>query len=109
MKTYWNKVVAFWDNATIFWELAMEYKRSALAILIAVVLLGFAAYSRLPPATSCAWKAMVVQSVPYEKWRFNVLPSKWNDQCQYFNGTRWIPLEKVMDVGAGEMEELELN
>lgn len=95
MKTYW-------ENLVILFEFAMEYKKTVVTILLALIAAGYMTYTRLPPATSCAWKAMVVQSVPYDKWRFNAIPSNWTDQCQYYNGTRWIPLEKVMDVGAGE-------
>ncbi len=58
-----------------------------------------------PNLTTCFWKASVVQSVPSDKWRFNWWSGTFKDQCQYYNGTRWISLEKVMDVGANGVDE----
>lgn len=47
---------------------------------------------------------MARQSVPWDLWRFN----SFTLDCQYFNGTRWIELKKVMDVG-GDVGDMEIE
>ncbi len=74
-----------------------------LGILLAVILLAILVFLgyRLPDGLRCAYTATVDQSVPSELWRYNFVSGK----CQYYNGTRWIPLLKVMDVGSGDLSE----
>ncbi|WOL24689.1 hypothetical protein [Vibrio phage PG216] len=91
------------DNTIILAEEAKSHPRITAAVLVAVLAMGYVAYTRVPAIASCTWTAVVDQSVPWDLWRHNM----WNNNCQYYNGTRWIALEKVMDVGAGHTEELE--
>lgn len=83
--------------------LNFSIKRPRLALLLALMLsyAGYIAYDRVPKALGCTYDAVIDQGVPFDKWQFNWMAGK----CQYYNGTRWIPLQKVMDVGA----ELELG
>lgn len=93
------------NKAKSFGSTIANYPKTAIAIVIALSASCYWGYTRLPSATGCAYEAMVKQSVPWELWRFNFMA----DECQYFNGTRWIPLQKVMDVGGGgEVEDMEM-
>jgi len=106
----WKNV---WDNTIV--TLAFIYecfrykpKRSIAVTLLIAIVLNFL-IDRTPNMLSCTWKAVVVQKVPSEKWTFNWLPSTFDEQCRYYNGTRWVVLEKVVDVGmdASSLEDLE--
>ena len=99
------KLSKIWENIVFVAELAIDYKKTAVAIVLVLLICGYTAVTRVPALLSCTYSAVVDQSVPSEQWRHNM----WNNNCQYYNGTRWIPLEKVMDVGAGESSELESN
>lgn len=91
------------DNTVILAQEAKSHPKITAAVLVATLMLGYTAYTRVPAIASCTWTAVVDQSVPWDLWRHNM----WNNNCQYYNGTRWIDLKKVMDVGAGGSNELE--
>ncbi|CAL9975200.1 hypothetical protein VPHD480_0194 [Vibrio phage D480] len=92
------------DNIVILAQEAKDHPKIAITALVAAIALGYATYTRAPAIASCTWKATISQSVPWDLWRHNM----WTNECQYYNGKRWIALDKVMDVGAGgdELEEL---
>lgn len=76
-------------------------------MLLALIGLGYAAYSRVPPAMQCAWEAAWIDDMPADKWRFNWTPSKYSKQCQRKRADgSWIAYSKASDVGLedGEME-----
>ncbi|AGN30204.1 hypothetical protein VPFG_00204 [Vibrio phage nt-1] len=97
------KLKNLFDNAVILAQEAKSKPKITASVLLAVLALGYGAYTRVPAIASCTWTAVIDQSVPWDLWRHNM----WNNNCQYYNGTRWIDLKKVMDVGAGNAEELE--
>lgn len=86
----WNKTVN-----TVKW--IYNRPKTSVFLLALLMSLGYASYTRIPAGTKCAYRAMVDQSVPWDLWRFNVATMN----CQYYNGTRWIDLFKVMDVSSG--------
>ncbi|AUR85899.1 TMhelix containing protein [Vibrio phage 1.081.O._10N.286.52.C2] len=90
------------EDASIYFDMAMEHKKKLIFVLLLCVAAIYGAYTRIPVLLSCTWTAVVVQSVPSDLWRHNAL----DNTCQYYNGTRWIDLKKVMDVGVGT-DELE--
>ena len=79
-------------------------KKSVMFLIIALAALGitYKGLTRIPSAISCYYDASWSQGVPSELWRFNLVTA----ECQYYNGKRFIPLQKVMDVGAGDLDEL---
>lgn len=97
MKKFNNAI----ENVTIFYEAAKDNPKKSIAIIIAALMMLYCtiiAISRVPNALGCYWKAEIEQSVPDELYRYNWI----SDSCQYYNGSRFIPLDKVIDVGAGE-------
>lgn len=97
------KLRNIFDNIGILFSEAKGRPKIALSIVALIVAMGYMSVTRAPAIASCSWKAMVSQSVEWDLWRHNM----WTNDCQYYNGKRWIGLEKVMDVGAGEdLEEL---
>jgi len=94
------KIPDWLDNVVLVAQAAKKRPKIAVAVLL---VLGAIAY-RAPAIVSCTWEATASQSVPWDLWRHNM----WTNECQYFNGKRWIRLDKVMDVGAGsDAEDLE--
>jgi len=104
----WKNV---WDNTIVtcaFIYESFRYKpKRSIAVALLLLVLGNFLVDRTPNMVNCVWEATVVQSVPPEKWRFNWWPSTYDKQCQYFNGVRWIKLDKVVDVGMEAPEDLE--
>ena len=96
-----NKLRDIFNTITIFYEAALDNpkKSIALALVSAIIIaITYKAVSRVPDTVACWWKASISQDVPSELWRHNLV----TNECQYFNKSRWIPIDKVMDVGAGE-------
>ncbi|CAM0053348.1 hypothetical protein VPHF86_0182 [Vibrio phage F86] len=91
------------DNVAIAISEAKNYPKVTVAALIVLALTAYVAVTRVPAIASCTYTAVIDQSVPWSDWRHNM----WNNNCQYFNGKRWIDIKKVMDVGAGELDEIE--
>ncbi len=85
-------------------DLIKDFPKISASVLTIILLAGYIITTRTPAALSCTWQAVVVQSVPWDKWQYNWMAN----QCQYHNGTRYIPLNKVMDVGMNE-DEATLN
>lgn len=97
-----NRINDYIENIKILFEVMLEHKKKSLAAILIILSIGIFAWNRIPSALSCTWDAVVDQGVPYDQWRYN----PWSNKCQYFNQTRWIPLQKVVDVG-GSGEEFE--
>lgn len=99
-----DKLKNIWLNFLVLVDLVKEKPKTIGVVVVLVFATLFFAASRIQPAFDCYIEAEWSQSVPDDKWRFNI----WMKECQYFNGTRWIPLKKVVDVGAGgDTSELE--
>lgn len=80
-----------------------NYPKLFLSIVLTTLLAVYVISLRLPQAVDCSVQSLVRQSVPWDKWRYN-----WFiDECQYNNDIRWIPLQRVLDVGSGDVEEVE--
>ena len=71
-------------------------------MIITLTFTGFTIY-RTPDYFGCLYEAKIDQSVESGGWRFNWVANK----CQFFNGDRWIKLDKVIDVGSGDVDALE--
>lgn len=74
-----------------------------LSLLLALIVLGagFLVIFRGPDFVKCGYNASFIQSLPGDSWRFNITPSSFEKQCQYRRSDgRWIPLNRVTDVGA---------
>ncbi len=92
------------DNLIILWEAGIRYRKMFITTLVLLVSLvswsGYMGVTRTIPMISCTWEAVIIQSVPSEKWRFQWLPSEMKNQCQYRLNSRWISLMKsATDVG----------
>ena len=83
------------------------FKFAIISIIIAVLSVSFLVV-RIPNAINCTWHSVVTQNIVSEKWRFNWLGFTYQEQCQFYNGSRWISQDKVIDVGSGDgLDELE--
>lgn len=99
-----DKLTNLWDNTLILFESVKNNPKKAVFIFLAIFLVMFIVFKlvlRVPSAISCTWDAVISQSVPSEKWRYNWM----DDQCQYFNNTRWIELKRYTDVGGSVSED----
>ena len=103
-----NKLSNLWENITIFYEAALDNPKKSVTLIVVLVTMVFIAYkmvSRVPDIWSCYYQASWSQDVPSDLWRHNLV----TNECQYYNGARWIPLDKVIDVGAdGSVDEIDL-
>ncbi|AUR87535.1 hypothetical protein NVP1101O_124 [Vibrio phage 1.101.O._10N.261.45.C6] len=93
-----NKLNIWKERAEFVIDLIRDFPKITIIITTLFSVGTYALVTRTPAAVSCTWQAVVVQEVPWEKWQYNWMAN----QCQYFNGTRFIPLGKVMDVGAAD-------
>ena len=95
------KLSNMYGNTELWLGVIKDNPKKSLTVLISILLalyMGYKAVTRVPSAVGCLWTAEVSQSVEWDKWRFN-----WMDNsCQYLSNNRWIPIERVIDVGAGE-------
>ncbi len=103
------------EDVIILWEAGMRYRKTFITTLVLLVSLvtwsGYMVATRTVPMLSCTWEAVVIQSVPSEKWRFQWLPSEMKNQCQYKLNSRWISLMKSatdvgVESGADDIEDL---
>lgn len=101
MKNLLNKLSNSLENIIIVFEATKDNPKKSGVLLITLIFaiyLGYKALSRIPDAIGCYWTAEVSQGVQSDKWRFN-----WMDNsCQYESHARWIPIKRVMDVGASD-------
>ena len=116
MKNKFDNIVILFQEIKDWMAKHKKTKRRRVAIsLISAIMLGliwsgYMVVTRTVPMISCTWEAVVILSVPSDKWRFQWLPSEMKNQCQYKLNSRWIPLMKgATDVGMENNEIDEIN
>ena len=90
-----TKLKNYWENVYILFEAARDHPKITITFVLIIALVIGGAYNRIGPWLSCYKTAWYEQNIAFEDFDFKTLTG----QCVVRRGERWIPVNRVVDVG----------